>query len=127
MQVAVCAQEGSLNAAVDPRFGRCQCLVLVNQENGQCEYIPNPGVGSSGGAGIQTAQSLVDRRVETVLVGHIGPKAMAVFQRAGIKVFGDITGTVQESIELYRQGKLPQLNEANSVAHAGMGGGFKRV
>lgn len=127
MQVAVCAQEGSLDAAVDPRFGRCQCLVLVNQENSQWESIPNPGVNASGGAGVQTAQSLVDRRVSAVLVGRIGPKAMAVFQRAGIKVFGDITGTVRESIDLYRRGKLPPLDGANSIAHAGMGGGFKRA
>ncbi|OAT79521.1 NifB/NifX family molybdenum-iron cluster-binding protein [Desulfotomaculum copahuensis] len=127
MQVAVCAQEGSPDAAVDPRFGRCQCLVLVNRENNYWESIANPGINSSGGAGIQTAQTLVDRRVEAVLVGRIGPKAMAVFQRAGIKVFGGITGTVRESIDLYHRGKLPLLDGANSIAHAGMGGGFKKA
>jgi len=120
MKVAVCAQDGSLDAAVDQRFGRCPCLMLVDTENMQWEAVPNPGANSSGGAGIQTAQFLVDRRVEAVLVGRIGPKAMSVFQRAGIRVYGDIAGTVRETIDMYRRGVLPLLLEANSPTHAGM-------
>ncbi|MGB9802533.1 NifB/NifX family molybdenum-iron cluster-binding protein [Desulfofundulus sp.] len=122
MKVAVCAQDNHLDARVDPRFGRCPYFVVVNLDSGDWEAIQNTGIHSSGGAGVHTAQLLVNRGINAVLVDRIGPNAIEVLNRAGIQTYGGIHGTVRQSIEAYRQGKLPRLSQPNSSSH-GLGRG----
>ncbi len=123
MKVAVCAQDNHIDARVDPRFGRCPYFIVVDLDSGNWEGVQNTGTQSSGGAGVQTAQLLVNRGVNVVLVDRIGPNAIEVLGRAGIQVYGGIHGTVSQSLESYRQGKLTILSRANSPSHGGMGRG----
>lgn len=111
-----------MDAQVNSRFGRCRHLILVDTGSGDWESVPSAGL-SSGGAGIQTAQMLVDRGVRAVLVGHIGPKAIKVLNNAGVQVYAGIEGTVRQSLEDWRKGRLSLLSEPNVPDHAGTGGG----
>lgn len=104
MKVAVCAQDNHIDARVDQRFGRCPYFIVVDLDSGDWEGLQNTGTQSSGGAGVQTAQLLVNRGVNVVLVDRIGPNAMEVLSRAGIQVYGGISGTVSQSLKAYRQG-----------------------
>ena len=106
MKVAVSAMGKDLNAAVDPRFGRCQQFVIVDTETMQFEVLENPNVTASGGAGIQTAQWLSGQGVQAVLSGNCGPNAFATLQAADIQVFVGVTGTVRTAIEQYKTGQL---------------------
>lgn len=119
MNVAVSAQGSTLDAAVEPRFGRCQHIVVVDTETFDYTVMSNPNIGASGGAGIQTAQMLSKKAVQAVLTGHCGPKAFRTLQAAGIPIYVDIAGTVRQAVERYKSGQLQSASQANAQGHAG--------
>lgn len=109
MKVAICSQGPDLAAAVDSRFGRCAYLVLADPETERFEAVTNPGGNAARGAGVQTAQLLVARKVEAVLAGQVGSNALAVLDAGGIKVYCGIKGTVAGTLERYRRGELTRV------------------
>ncbi len=121
MKVAVSAAGPGLDAPVDDRFGRCPYLVFVDANTLEAESIENTGGGSRGGAGIATAQTVVNKGIKVVITGHVGPNAYDVLSRAGVKVYSGASGTVRESIEAFRKGKLAVVSAATAPPHSGMG------
>lgn len=124
--IAVSSQGPGLKSMLDERFGRCAYFVLVDPDSGEFTAEKNPAVDAAGGAGVQTAQFLVNRDVKAVLVGNIGPKAFAALNAAGVKVFGGISGTVADAVAMYREGKLNEVSESTVPSHYGLGGGQGR-
>jgi predicted Fe-Mo cluster-binding NifX family protein len=120
MKVAVSTAGTTLNAAVDPRFGRCSTFLVVETEDGSWEVIDNSNAALSGGAGIQSARCLASHGVKTVLTGNCGPNAHETLKAAGIEVFVGCTGTVAEAIERFRQGRWQPASVPNVESHAGM-------
>ncbi len=121
MNLAVCAQGEGLEAQVDQRFGRCPYFVIVNSETGELlKSVPNSGAAAAGGAGPQSARQLSQEEVEAVAVGHVGPNAAAALKAAGISVYGGVAGTVGETWQQYRDGKLSAIDEPTVDSHHGM-------
>jgi predicted Fe-Mo cluster-binding NifX family protein len=123
MKIAVSANNPDLDADIDPRFGRCQYLVLVDLDTMNFEVINNSGGMGSGGAGIATAQLIAGKGVEAVLTGNCGPNAYQVLSAAGIKVITGVSGKVKDAIESYKSGKLQASSQPNVAGHFGMGRG----
>ncbi|MEW8959478.1 MAG: NifB/NifX family molybdenum-iron cluster-binding protein [Moorella sp. (in: firmicutes)] len=126
MKVAVTAQGKDGAAAVDPRFGRCQYFVIADLDKNTIEVLANDNVGAGGGAGVATAQTLVNRGVEVVLTGNVGPNALRVLQGAGIKVYSTTASTVQAALEQWQAGKATPVSQPNVGPHSGMGRGGNR-
>jgi len=82
MKIAVTASTPRLDGPVDPRFGRCPYYLIVDPETMAFEAVENPHVGASSGAGIQAAQLVAGKNVETVLTGSRGPNAFQVLRSA---------------------------------------------
>ncbi|MGQ9718516.1 MAG: NifB/NifX family molybdenum-iron cluster-binding protein [Nitrososphaerales archaeon] len=120
MKVAVSATDGSLDAQVDPRFGRCQYLVVVDTDAMAFEVIQNRSVGAMGGAGIQAAQMVVGKGVQAVITGKVGPNAYQVLSSAGIRVMVGAFGTVRDVVESFKRGQLQEV----STSGRGMGRGM---
>ena len=121
MKLAVCALGEELEAQVDQRFGRCPYFVIVDAETGELvKSMPNSGMTAAGGAGPQSARQLSQEGVEAVVLGHVGPNAAAALKAAGIAIYGGVTGTVSETWQLFREGKLPAIDEATVDSHHGM-------
>ncbi len=123
MTVAVSAMAPSLSAAVDPRFGRCACFVLVDTDRMSFEALDNASSSLGGGAGIQSAQHVAAAGARAVLTGSCGPNAHQTLRAAGIDVVVGCRGTVSDVVGRYVRGELPVAREPNAAAHAGMGGG----
>jgi len=126
MKVVVSATGSNLEAAVSPVFGRCPYYVFVDTDTMQHEAVSNPAMSASGGAGIQAAQFVVERGVQAVMTGNVGPNAFNVLQAAGVPAYTVTTGTVREAVEAYKAGQLPAMAGPNSGPFAGMGGQGKR-
>ncbi|MGB9887301.1 MAG: NifB/NifX family molybdenum-iron cluster-binding protein [Moorellales bacterium] len=124
MKIAVTATAPDLKAAVDPRFGRCQFLVLVDTETGRWMALENANVGAMSGAGIATAEALAREGVRAVLTGNCGPKAYQVLEAAGVRVITGVAGTVEEAVQAYRSGNLKPSSAPTVPPHFGAGGGF---
>lgn len=122
MKVAVTSTGSTLQAAVDPRFGRCSTFVLVETDNMSFEAFENESGALGGGAGIQSAQLIAQHGVKAVLTGNCGPNAHKTLRAAGIDVFVGCSGTVSDVVEQFRSGQLTASGAPNVDSHAGMGG-----
>jgi len=123
MRVAVSATGSTLEAAVDPRFGRCSTFVLVETDDMTCEAIDNGNSSLGGGAGIQSAQLMAQKGVKTVLTGNCGPNAHQTLTAAGIDVVVGCSGSVSDVVERFKSGQLHPAAAPNVASHSGMGGG----
>ena len=121
MKIAISAAGRTMDAEVDPRFGRCQYFIIANPETMEFEVVDNNAPG--GGAGIAAAQTIVGKGVEAVLTGNCGPNAYQVLSPAGIKVITGVTGKVKDAIAEYKIGTYSATPQANVPDHFGMGGG----
>jgi len=121
MKIFVSAVSDSLDAEVDPRFGRCPYFAIVDTETMAFESIPNTASSSMGGAGIQAAQLVADRGAKVLITGNIGPNAFQALSAANIKVITGAFGSVREAIEEYKSGELKETGAPSVRGHFGRG------
>jgi len=126
MKIAVTSTGNTLDSPIDPRFGRCQFFVFVDPETMEFEAAENQAMMAAGGAGPQAAQFVANKGAEAVVTGNVGPNAVSSLGAAGIKIYVGATGTVRETISLFKNGQLQEAAEATVGQHAGMGGGMGR-
>jgi predicted Fe-Mo cluster-binding NifX family protein len=120
MKICITSEGKTLDAKVDPRFGRCQNFILFDTDTGNFEACENTNAQFQGGAGIQSGQLVVSKGVKAVLTGNVGPNAHQVLSAAGISVFTGVSGTVQEAIEGYKTGKYKQADVPSVGSKFGM-------
>ncbi len=106
MKVAISARGPSLDAEVDPRFGRCATFVLVETEDLSFTAVANDAAASGSGAGIEAARRVAGHGVKAVLTGSCGPNAHETLAAAGIDVIVGRTGTVEEVVRRFQAGEL---------------------
>jgi predicted Fe-Mo cluster-binding NifX family protein len=126
LKIAVSAVDGSLEAQVDPRFGRCPYFVIVDTETMSFEAVPNVSQGALSGAGIQAAQSTANRGVQVVLTGSMGPNAFNALSSAGINVVTGVFGTVRDAVEKFKSGQLKATTTPTGFGLGGFGRGMGR-
>jgi predicted Fe-Mo cluster-binding NifX family protein len=118
MKVAVSAAARDINAAVDPRFGRAACFLLVDADTMEYEVIENKqNLQAAQGAGIQAAALVAGSRPEAVITGHCGPKAFQTLKAAGIGVVVGAGGSVREAVEGYKSGKYRCADSPDVESH----------
>jgi predicted Fe-Mo cluster-binding NifX family protein len=120
MKVAVTSTGTTLDAQVDPRFGRCANFVIVETRDLSFEAITNSNASAGGGAGIQSAQLIADQNVSIVITGNCGPNAYRTLEAAGIDVVTGASGTVRDAVASFMNGKLVATDKANVESHAGI-------
>ena len=106
MIISVSAAAGTLDAEVDPRFGRCAYFVLVDSETMKFEAFPNVEAKSMHGTGIEAAQTVANKGVGVIVTGNVMPNAFEILSAAKIKIIICVNGTVRDVIEKYKGGKL---------------------
>lgn len=121
MRIAVTVADPQLDAAVDPRFGRCPFFLIVETDNLSFEAIGNENQALGQGAGIQAARLLAERRVKCVLTGNCGPNAHRTLTAAGIDVVVSCVGTVRQLVDRFKNGELAPAPSANVPGHSGLG------
>lgn len=118
-KIAVSSEGPSLDARVDPRFGRAAGFLIIDPESLEFNFIDN---GSSQvmsqGAGIQAAEIVSQTGAKILLTGFVGPKAFQALNAAGI-VIGQNLGnlTVREAIECFRKGEVDIASQPNRRGH----------
>ena len=124
MRIAASAVADSLDAQIDPRFGRCAYIVIVDSETMKFEAVPNTASGAMMGAGIQAAQIVASRGVQAVLTGNVGPNAFQALSSAGINIITGVFGTVREAVEIFKSGQLQKVTAPTAPMGFGMGGRY---
>ena len=118
MKIAVTAKGKDIDSQVDPRFGRAAYSQVVDLENEKVDVIDNAeNVNAFKGAGIQAAVSVSDSGAQVLLTGYCGPNAFKTLDAAGIKVANDVTGTIGEAVEAFKEGRVVFAEDANVDGH----------
>ena len=119
MKIAICAQTNDVQAAVDSRFGRAAFFAVYDDAAQTWEFIPNrQNLQAAQGAGLQSAQLLVDADIQVLLACNVGPKAMAALTGSGIRVFQAARGqTLQQALAAYQSNKLTAVDQATVNGH----------
>jgi len=107
MKIAISAAGPSIEDLVDPRFGRCNCFLIIDTGTLEFEVIENSSKNLSGGAGIEAAQRVANQGVTHVLTGRCGPNAEKVLLAARIKIVDGCEGKVREAVERFRSEDVP--------------------
>lgn len=119
MKIAVSSTGNTLESAMDQRFGRAACFIILDTETMGFESVNNGATASAGGAGISAAQAIVDKGAGALITGNVGPNAMNVLQAAKIDIFRGSSESVKENAEKYKKGLLERIDTA-VAAHSGM-------
>jgi predicted Fe-Mo cluster-binding NifX family protein len=122
MKIAITVTGASMEAQVEPRFGRCPYFLLVDTESMEFEAIENPNVALGGGAGIQSAQLMAEKDVKFVLTGNCGPNAHQTLSAAGLGIIVGCSGTARDMVEQFKTGQLSTTDAPNVASHFGMAG-----
>lgn len=123
MKIAVTSSGDSLEAQMDPRFGRSAYFVIVDTDGYAFEAIENPGIQMGSGAGIQAAQLVGNSGADAVVAGNFGPNAYGALSAAGLDVYQYSGGTVKDAVDAVMNGDATLVSDATVGDKFGMGGG----
>lgn len=112
MILFISAYDRSLDSRMNSRFGRAPWFIRYDTSNENWKAIENNGPEQPGGAGIATAQLLINQGAEGVISGRFGPNAKQALSTASIKMFtnDDDQLTVAEVVQRYQTDQLPEVH-----------------
>jgi predicted Fe-Mo cluster-binding NifX family protein len=107
-KIAITCEAPTLDAPLDPRFGRAAGFLLVDSQTTAVEYLDNGASQTMGqGAGIQAAEIVARAGAKVVLTGLVGPKAFAALAAAGIQVVQNLENlTARQALERFQAGNV---------------------
>lgn len=118
MKIAITARGGNSQELVDTRFGRAKCILIYDDKSSSWQSFDNQvNLNAAQGAGIQTAQHIVDLGADVVVTGNCGPKAFRVLSAGEIAVYSCTSVTAEEALQLFLKNELKQLTDANVEEH----------
>ena len=110
MKMAISATGNTLSASVDRLFGRCAWFLFVDSATMECEALENKNAHADSGAGTSCAQLVLEREVEAVISGQVGPNAYAVLKQGDVKIFiAPRDSSVREAIDMCTHNELQQM------------------
>ena len=101
MKIAVTSSGPGTEALMDDRLGRCPYFVIMDTASGSIESFANPAMDASSGAGTKAMQALLDKGVEVVITGRVGPHAQAMVDETEIKAITGRSGVVGQVLKDY--------------------------
>lgn len=120
MKILLSTSAPAIDAALDPRFGRCAYFLVVDVDTHEFQAMPNPALTSSGGAGVQAAQVASQHQCAAVVSGDYGPNAYDALAAAGIDMYkyGD-SASVKEVLDRFSTGQLEKVFGPGHAGHHG--------
>lgn len=120
MKLAFSTEGSTVDDDINPRFGRCNNFLIIEDSLDNATVISNGGAMASGGAGIKAAQTLIDNNVDAIITGNVGPNAYSTLSSAGINIFTGANGKISQAFENYMNGKYGETNGPTVKSHSGM-------
>jgi predicted Fe-Mo cluster-binding NifX family protein len=113
MKIALTTKGSTWDAAMDPRFGRTEYLLLYDDQQDELTVIDNRHTANEAhGAGTRTAQKLYDLHPDILITGNgPGDNAAAILQRSGIRIYaGAGEMTAKQALEAFRGKTLTEIS-----------------
>ncbi len=100
MRIAVTYENGK----IFQHFGHTQNFKLYDIEEGK--IIKEQIIDTNGHGHGALAEFLVNSKVDVLICGGIGGGAQAALSKIGIKLFGGVSGNVDDAVNAYLEGNL---------------------
>lgn len=101
MKIAITSTGNNLQSSIDPRFGRCAFFVIYDTETKGIEFIPNPNLNATEGAGPASVQLVASRNIEKVVSGEFGMKIKPLFDSLKVQmIVVKEAKTIEQIIEM---------------------------
>ena len=118
MKIAVASSGRWLESSVDFHTGRAACFIVYDTDEEDYKVIDNwKCTECAHWAGLQSANTIIDADVDTVIVRNIGPNTFRRFKNTNIDVFYTGETTVVRAIRRFRDGELTEAQEGNCTGH----------
>ena len=119
MKVAISAQSDTMEALVDPRFGRARWFIVADSETGEWQAHDNTAnVDASGGAGVQAASTVAAQGVEALITGNVGPNAHKALAAGDIAIYQVGNGfTARAALDALGRGELSAVEGPTVSGH----------
>lgn len=119
MKIAFTTTDKGWDAQVDTRFGRAIGFFMYSEDSQTEYYVSNEqNVKALHGAGVQTAQSIINLKVNVLVTGNMGPRAFQILNSAGIKMYlAEENLTVKEAYDAFKKNKLKEVSSPNVAGH----------
>ena len=101
-----------LKDTVGEHFGRVPFYTIVDTETNEVRALRNTSE-HMGGRGYPP-EIMSTAGVEVMICSGLGRRAIAMFEQMGIIVYTGARGSVEESIDDWKQNKLPIANDENA-------------
>ena len=121
MKIAVTAERNQgLESPVSYHFGRCAYYVFVDVADGKVkEATTVPNRHAEGHTPGELPAFIKQNKVDVLLTGGMGRRAVGYFTRYGIEVVTGAQGRVGEAVQRYLAGELTGVSPCqNSLEHA---------
>ncbi len=104
MKTVITSTGDQLSSKFDLRFGRAKYFCLYDENTKKATFYPNPNTAAHSGAGVKTAEQVVEWGAKKVISGDFGPKAKDLLERFNIQmvILPDDNRTIQEIIDSIR-------------------------
>lgn len=105
MKICISSNGTGLEATVCKRFGKAPYFLIVHTDTMEHEFVENLGMGGPK-AGIVAARILLDKEVDAVLSGEVGPNAASILKLGDVRIFEGADGSesLREVIEKFKSG-----------------------
>lgn len=118
MKLNIPTRDGNgLDGIVEQHFGKAPTYTIIDTETEEVAVIPNVSE-HMGGVGLPP-EYLHQNGVDIMLCAGLGLKAVRMFESYGIKVFVGAGGTVKDTFEAWKAGKLQSATAENFCAEHG--------
>ncbi|PID57598.1 dinitrogenase iron-molybdenum cofactor biosynthesis protein [candidate division KSB3 bacterium] len=116
MKICVPVHEpNDLKSELSPHFGHAQHFAVLDDSNGELNFIEN--IGRHHGGTLTPAEILHEAGVDVLICGSLGVKALRLCQQFNIKVYNASSGTVEELIAAFKAGQLAEASEGTACHH----------
>lgn len=117
MIIAIPVDDKSKDTKVCISFGRAPYFMFYDTEAKKDEYLDNIANSQTGGAGITSAQNIVDKKADILLTIRCGENAAQVLEGGDVKIYKTKYEDAMKNIEAFENGDLEILGEIHPGFH----------
>ncbi|MHA1974077.1 MAG: NifB/NifX family molybdenum-iron cluster-binding protein [Candidatus Hodarchaeales archaeon] len=104
--------KGGLKDQLGYHFGRVPTYTIFDDEKNDVEIINNTSTHMGGEK--YPAEILHDYKVDVMICGGIGRRAIQLFEQFGIEVYAGAQGTIKDAIDQYKNQKLQMATDKDA-------------
>jgi predicted Fe-Mo cluster-binding NifX family protein len=108
-------EDTGLKSATCSHFGSARTFLVCDPETMVLERIDNRDAEHEHGM-CNPVAAISSVKVDAVVAGGIGPRAVQALNGSGIRVFRSVPGSVSDNIEAFRQGRLTEISSEGACS-----------